>query len=144
MMTSVRRGSAFLLALATAACDGSGPSAPTQYPVQPPTVQWPKPVANARTFGFYGELDYPVRGYTSASNFILYDSGTFALRWGTNPVYRGTYKEAAGVIDFVWDGYGFAGPWLAAGTLEGDLLTVRYNLVMIGTDFEDARYKLVR
>jgi hypothetical protein len=37
-------------------------------------------------------------------------------------------------------GWSSAGPWGAAGTLGGNSLTVRYNLIMQMTDFEDAIY----
>lgn len=43
-------------------------------------------------------------------------------------------------VDFKWEGWSVAGPWGADATLEGDALSVRYNLIVQLTDFEDANY----
>jgi hypothetical protein len=58
--------------------------------------------------------------------------------------YRGGYEQVNGVITFEWEGWNVAGPWGATGTLSGDVLTVRYNEIMLQTDFEDAVYVLTR
>ena len=47
-------------------------------------------------------------------------------------------------IDFEWEGWSAAGPWGAAGIINGDLLTVQYNLIMQLTDFEDGVYAMAR
>ena len=88
-----------------------------------------------------------VMEYTRQSRYVLYDDGSFALQmwlgaWGAGE-YRGTYEmESDGRIDFAWEGWSRAGPWGATGTLSKDTLSVRYNLVMMMTDFEDAEYIL--
>ena len=51
-------------------------------------------------------------------------------------------KDTNGVIKFEWEGWTFAGPWSATGTLKGDSLTVQFNEMMHHTDFEDALYVL--
>jgi hypothetical protein len=143
-MTWVRRFTTAVLACLAAACGAAEAVAPAiQYPTKPPVETQP-PIAGARTFVFDSELEYPVRGYTTASSFVLYDNGAFGLRYGADIVYRGIYKESAGVIEFSWEGSSTAGSWGATGTIAGDILTVRYNLIMMMTDFEDARYKLLR
>lgn len=142
-MTSVRRGTVAVLAFLAAACGGSEPTSPPVQPPPEPPVEIPERIAGARTFVFDGELGYPVRDYTTRSRFVLYDSGAFELRYRADLVYRGTYKEASGDIGFAWEGWSTAGAWGATGTIVGDVLTVRYNLTMAMSDFEDARYKLL-
>jgi hypothetical protein len=102
-------------------------------------------VEGARTFVFAHELTYPVSGGTWASRYVLYPDGTFALQFGGPGLqYRGRYTESNSVIVFDWDGWSTAGPWGATGTLDGDIMTVRYNLVMMLTDFEDGAYRLIK
>ena len=94
----------------------------------------------ARTFEFDRQLSYSVRSYTQESRFVLYDNGAFVLQYGTAGGYPGRYSESNGVITFEWEGWSAAGPWGASGRLTDDTLSVRYNLVMQMTDFEDAIY----
>lgn len=56
--------------------------------------------------------------------------------------YRGAYQTTNGTLNMDWEGWSTAGAWGATGTLNGDLLTVRYNLIMQLTDFDDATYRL--
>ena len=42
------------------------------------------------------------------------------------------------VVIFTWERWSVAGPWEAQATLSRDVLSVRYNLIMPLTDFEDA------
>jgi hypothetical protein len=78
---------------------------------------------------------------TQGSRFVLYDDGTFALQFlrfaGES---RGTYQDSEGSVTFHWEGSNSAGPWEATGSNTGDRLTVRYNPLMVLTDFEDAVY----
>ncbi len=92
----------------------------------------------ARVYTF---VDAPanVADYTRASRFVLYEDGSFALQYGRGE-YRGTYTEANALIVFQWEGGSAAGPWGATGSLSGDRLSVRYNIIMLLTDFEDAVY----
>ena len=87
----------------------------------------------------------PLQRWTLNSRFVLYDDGTFALQYRISagaPEYRGTYRTGNGAIAFEWEGWSTAGPWGASGTLDGKTLTVRFNLVMQMSDFEDAIYTL--
>jgi hypothetical protein len=107
----------------------------------PPPVLPPVP-ATARLYLFDGPLSYPISEHTKASRYVLYNGGTFSLQ---NPSlgerqreYVGTYRQEDGRINFR---FGADGRWDATGTLNGDLLEVRYNLIMGLTDFEDAVYR---
>ena len=91
------------------------------------------------SYDFSRELSYPTRTYTNTSQYVLYESGAFSLRYAA-PVgdYVGTYREDAGRIlfSFIADSR-----WDATGTLNGDSLEVRYNLIMELSDFENAVYR---
>ena len=129
-----------------AACaDSRSPTMPS-----PPTASLPRPepafpavTRPARVFSFSRELNYAVSGYTVGSRFVLYDDGGFALQYlqsAGSSEYRGTYVENGRSINFAWEGWSAAGPWGATGELTGDLLAVRYNLIMELSDFENAVY----
>lgn len=75
------------------------------------------------------------------SQYRLYADGSFVLLLGTSLGYTGRYVRADSVITFVWDGWSGAGPWGATGIVRGDELTVKYNLVMLLTDFMDGTYR---
>jgi hypothetical protein len=78
---------------------------------------------------------------TKQSRFVLYDDGAFALQYVSLGVeYRGGYTESNGVVTLAWEGWSTAGPWGATGTLKDGSLTVRYNLIMSLSDFDDAAY----
>jgi hypothetical protein len=104
---------------------------------------FPGVVTPARVFVFDRELLYSVRTFTVGSRFVLYDDGSFALQYLNAPTgeYRGRYKEVDGNITFEWEGWSTAGPWGASGSLTANSLTVRYNLIMEMSDFEDAVYR---
>ena len=151
MTTTVRRGTVAVLLVLFAACGSSAPTSPTgtNQPsaalssTPPPPISFPPSSGPSRTFIFEHELSYRVSDYTKQSRFVLYDNGAFVLQYvGLGGEYRGAYREANGVIAFEWEGWSVAGPWGATGTIKGDSLTVRYNLIMQLTDFEDAVYTL--
>ena len=100
----------------------------------------------SRTFTFDRSLaSSGVQSYTTNSRFILYDNGAFVLKYDDpGGEYRGGYTETNGDITFDWEGWSVAGPWGATGTLADETLTVRYNFIMMMTDFEDAVYVLLR
>lgn len=139
-----------------AACGSSLPTSPTPTGAIQPSVA-PAPIAQpvsvfpplsgpSRTFVFERALSYTVRDYTKSSRLVLYDNGAFVLQY---PIlgavgYRGGYTEVNGVITFEWEGWSSAGPWGATGALQGDSLTMQYNLIMQMTDFEDGVYALAR
>jgi hypothetical protein len=56
--------------------------------------------------------------------------------------YRGRYTGQNRDIRFEWEGWSTAGPWEATGLLGDRTLTVRFNIVMQLSDFEDAVYSL--
>jgi hypothetical protein len=97
----------------------------------------------SRTFVYDHALQDYVGDYTKTSRFVLYDDGGFVLQYVNPPgQFRGGYTVANGVITFAWEGWNIGGPWGATGTLNGNSLTVHYNAVMVGSDFEDAAYVL--
>jgi hypothetical protein len=113
-------------------------------PFPPPRPNFPPLSGPSRTFTFDRELAYRVSDYTKHSRFVLYDSGGFVLQYpslGTGE-YRGGYTEAGGLITFEWEGWNIGGPWGASATIQNGTLTVRYNDIMLWSDFEDAVYRL--
>jgi hypothetical protein len=121
---------------AVIAAAATTPTSPTPRPAEFPTVTRP-----ARVFGHPEALARPLTAETQGSRFVLYDDGTFALQFlrfaGES---RGTYQDSEGSVTFHWEGSNSAGPWEATGSNTGDRLTVRYNPLMVLTDFEDAVY----
>jgi hypothetical protein len=82
-----------------------------------------------------------VQSYTLGSRYVLNEDGTFALQYPSLiGEYRGRYTEAGGRITFDWDGWSIAGPWGAAGVFDGNRMVVRYNMIMLMSDFEDGVY----
>ena len=79
-----------------------------------------------------------------SSRYVLYDDNTFALQYWRPDCgffeYPGEYQREDSAISFHFDGYSIAGAWVATGTLDGQTLTVAYNLVMQMSDFEDGVY----
>jgi hypothetical protein len=134
------------LALSLGCGDVTPPTAPTALPAAPPpVVQAPPPVgfppvsSLARVFVFNGRSSYQVRDYTTTSRFVLQPGGVFTLQYGSLGIeYAGTYTEANGRIGFSFTA---DGRWGADGTLNGDLLDVRYGPIMEHSDFENAVYR---
>jgi hypothetical protein len=149
MHSSLRYSVVAVLLMLAAACGGSGatsPSGTTQPPgaTVPPRPAFPPLSGPSRTLVFAHALATRVSDYTIHSRFVLYDNGAFLLHFPTvaGDGYRGGYAEVNGIITFQWEGWNVAGPWGATGTLQGNSLTVHYNPVMQGADFEDAVYML--
>ena len=146
------------------ACGTGQPTAPSTVttpptltpPPTPPPQQLPvgEPVA---TYVFRGPLDYAVRGFTTGSQYLLYDRGVFGLRYDAFPhVYLGTYRQDNPTITFRFDdAWTWDQGWsclsdsrptrglcpFAKGTLKGDLLEVRYGDSMQHSDFENTVYR---
>ena len=124
------------------------PTAPgpvtTQSTVTPPhtppqRLPQGEPVA---TYGFSGPLDYPIRGFTSGSQYLLYENGVFGLRYDAFAhVYLGMYRQDDATITFRFDGAWTWDQGFAMGTLKEDLLEVRYSDIMQHSDFENAVYR---
>ena len=85
-------------------------------------------------------------GGTLRSRFILGEEGGFSLEFFSPNFgmfeYPGRYSRDGTALELDFDGWSRAGPWLATGTLEGDSLTVTYNVVMMLSDFVDGTYVL--
>jgi hypothetical protein len=150
--TALRRGACLAALMLAIACGETAPTSPTAAiapapvlgPGQPPPRNFPPLSGPSRTFTFDHELTYRVSDYTKHSRFVLYDTGGFLLQYTslTGDGYRGGYTEAGGLITFEWEGWNIGGPWGATATIQNGTLTVRYNDIMLWSDFEDAVYRL--
>jgi hypothetical protein len=147
MMTSlIRCGSIVaLLALSSACANSALPTEPTAtFASAPaPTEGFRAVFGNPR---IYLATNSPASSLREGmSRYLLYDDGQFRLQYAYNPSeYAGSYEVTNGVVTFNWQGWSKAGPWGSTGSLTGDSLTVRYNLIMGLTDFEDGVYVRVR
>jgi hypothetical protein len=147
---------AFLAACASPNLPGPSPSPspipmPTPVPAAPSPV--PPPAANAppltglaTSYHFSGPLSYRVSPFTETSLYQLYENGAFALHYPTSPAGGGT---AVGVYAREGDRIGFrfvpgGNQGFAIGTVNGDLLEIRYSEIMQHSDFEDAVYRRSR
>jgi hypothetical protein len=149
MHIGLRSSVVAVLLMVAAACGGSGATSPsgTQpsvVTVVPPRPTFPPLSGPSRTLVFDHALANRASDYTIHSRFVLYDNGGFILQFPTvaGDGYRGGYTEVNGAVTFEWEGWNPTGPWGAAGMLNGNSLTVQYNSIMQGTDFEDAVYML--
>ena len=109
----------------------------------------PAPIPSACTFGAltqpgrvfaFASAGAPVIAATRCSRFVLYDSGTFELQFGTGAAYPGSYRQSGAALDLEWVGQSVAGAWHADATLVANIFSVHYNAIMQLTDFEDAVY----
>lgn len=134
-MRAARFCAALALLVLSTTCAGESPTAPTpDVSNRTPIPPYPAVTQAARIYVAVKPSPYP-------SRYVLYDDGTFALQYSrANLEYRGTYHEASGRITFEWAGWSVAGPWGATGSISDDALSVRYNLIMLLTDFEDGVY----
>jgi hypothetical protein len=149
MHIGLRSSVVAVLLMVAAACGGSGATSPSGIQASVVTVVPPRPTfpplsGPSRTLVFDHALANRVSDYTVHSRFVLYDNGGFILQFPTvaGDGYRGGYTEVNGAVTFEWEGWNPTGPWGAAGMLNGNSLTVQYNSIMQGTDFEDAVYML--
>ncbi len=157
---AARAGILAVLVVCTSACSSpeSRFTAPTPLPAaaapptpepapaptpQPPAQPFPPLSGPSRVYGFVAQLTRIIADYTRNSRYVLYDNSAFELQYyGLGGSYRGRYEQTGAGVIFHWDASSVAGSWNAIGSLDGDTLTVRYNTVMIHTDFEDAVYQL--
>ena len=144
------------LALLASACNHpvSLPTAPTRTRPAPTAIaappvldvprDFPAVTRPARVYVAVNSPYFPIHGSPLASRYVLYDDGTFALQYASANYpffeYRGAYTEVNALITFEWEGWSTAGPWGATGSLSDDSLSVRYNLIMQLSDFEDGVY----
>jgi hypothetical protein len=120
--------------------DRHAAAATTTQPPPPPQPSG-EPVA---TYVFKGPLDYAIRGFTTGSQYLLYENGVFGLRYDAFAhVYLGTYRQDNANIAFLL--HPSTGDRVdATGTLKGDLMEVRYSEIMQHSDFENAVYRRVQ
>jgi hypothetical protein len=134
----------------SAACQDRTPTSPHQMQAAPlPPTTFPEVVKPARILVFSPSPLYRASAYTIDSRYVLYDDGEFALQYLRSLgswSYSGTYKEADGKLTFTFNGRGWSVPGQpdARGVLDGDTLTVSYNIVMQMSDFEDGMYVRTR
>jgi len=140
---SVCRTALLALLVVSASCADTKlpnpPTAPAQPAVPASPTPAPTPGTPSRAFTF-DPSTVPFFAYTSASRYVLYDDGTFALVFPSlqNWELRGRYREASGRItfDFDWNAQR-AG---ATAVLAGNSMTVTYNEMMYMSDFENGVY----
>ncbi len=137
-----------LLSLSAGCSDAVQPEPPgIEPPVAapaPPLAARPDFPALARPGKIYNEGAVSIYGYPLVSRYVLYQDSTFTLQFSSPKFgmfeYLGRYSRADSVITFDWDGWSIAGPWGATGTLRGDSLDVKYNIIMQLSDFVDGVY----
>lgn len=144
---AVRRSAIFVLAALSVMCDRiDRPTAPTST-ASPPVSTAPPPrpaehppiIGPATVYDFSGPLSYSVRGFTTTSRYVLYDNGTFALQY-IGFEYPGSYEKDGGTVRFLFFPCPCDERSQAIGTLNGELLEVRYSEMMQHSDFENATY----
>jgi hypothetical protein len=81
---------------------------------------------------------------TLSSHYVLYDDSAFALQFVSGRFgrfeYAGRYTRAGDRVALSFDGWSTAGAWEATAVLRGDSLSVKYNTVMMLSDFMDGSY----
>lgn len=129
------------------ACSGTDrPTAPTALSRPPVVVPPPPPVEQPPFSGarpvheFSGPLAYSVSDYTTTSEYVVYDSGAFILQY-LGFEYRGKYEGDAAELRFYFTD---DSQWSATGTLNGELLEIRYSFIAQLDGFDNAVYKRVR
>ena len=75
-----------------------------------------------------------------AQRYVLYADSTFNLQYDGIPTFPGIYSRADSTITFKFKAPSVVAAWLAGGIFRGDLLVVKYNDVMLLSDFEDGAY----
>jgi hypothetical protein len=111
----------------------TSPVAPTPVPAPAPTPPpLPPPSPDIATY---------VRVMPSTFNdsrYVFYADSTFSLRYvQLGAPYRGRFARTDSTVKLSFS----YGPWVAVGIVRGDsTLTVTYNDIMVGSDFEDGVY----
>lgn len=124
--------------------------APTEPPPPEPPASPPELPALPRAGEIYVGPDdlygfaAPYHGGRLVSRYVFYDDGKFSLQFSSlrfgDYEYLGWYARADAQIMFAFDWWSPAGSFDATGTLRGDLLSVRYNTLMMASDFVDGTY----
>ena len=133
------------------ACGTERPVAPSAVTAAP-TINQPSPPSPGLPSGA------PVATYvTPGSRFLLYEGGEFGLQYNAVAyVYRGTYRQDDATVTFRFDAaWTWEQGWsclsdsrrtqglcpFATGTLNGDLLDIRFGDSMQHSDFDNAVYR---
>jgi hypothetical protein len=123
--------------------------APTPAPTPPRTpITFPPLSGPSRTFTF-DRAAYPVSNHTKQSRWVLFDNGAFMLEYPTTiPAGRlpGQYRVTDSVLTFLFEwseGRSVDEAWDdATGILQGDTLTIEFELNMQMADYQNAIYVL--
>lgn len=127
------------------------PPAP-QNPPPPPTPRGPPPAfpavsSDATIYNGPDNLyDFFISNHGSSlpTRYVFFRDSTFHLQFASFRfgvfTYTGRYSQADSLITFSWDGTYAGAPWASTGTLRGDILTIRYNMNMVMSDFIDGDY----
>jgi hypothetical protein len=119
----------------------SVPSPPRTVGFQPaplppaPTISGPAVLYERRSPSAFGWTDAYLLSTGADSTFLI-----VGPRNETSWALAGRYARADSVLTFRYNGWNVQGPWEARGIVRGDSLILRYNAVMIGSDFEDGVY----
>jgi hypothetical protein len=143
MKTAMRLGALSLLLALTACGSTSAPTAPLPFrdpAIAPPAVPPPLPKRAVRVYAFEALLGRSTSSGPRNTQYVFYEDGSFGLQYPGQVEFPGMAIEAGDGILLVFAANG--GRWQAVGTLEDGRLTVRYNLDMQMSDFEDAIYRL--
>ena len=148
MVIVVRRAALVgLFAVCVACGDQARPTAPSPSPAAPPppvnVTPFPPQSGATTTYSFSDVLENDrVSGFTTASSFVLYETGAFYLQYEAFAYrYRGRYEREDRQITFYFSERSHTAD--ATGTLKGNLLEVRYSEIMQQSDFENAVYQRV-
>jgi hypothetical protein len=147
MPTPVRAAPFLLLVALTTSCSEPTASTAVRAVKNEPVTPMPAPgfpaLSKPGTIFLEASSVYARPNKPAESRYVLYDDGTHALQLSTYPQameFTGRWTRTDSIVQFEWDGWSTAGPWGATGTLRGNELAVRYNVIMMLTDFEDATY----
>jgi hypothetical protein len=151
MTAGVRWGCVLGVVVLSIACESGArlptffpaPSGVVQPPVSPASPQPTRPVppltGPSTVYEFAGQLSYPVSPFTTASRYVLYETGAFSFHYTmSGRQYAGSYDRDGATVTFYFQTDTNAD---ATGTLTADVLEIRYTLNMTLSDFEDAAYQ---
>lgn len=71
-----------------------------------------------------------------SSRYVFYSGNLFVLQYA-QVEFPGKYSRNGNILALQFS----YGPWQAQGSLAGAELVVKYNDVMVGSDFEDGTYR---
>ena len=147
-MTATLRCGAFVgvVALSTACSHADRHPAPSPLPT-PSAIGPPPPVFEPRvfppligpsnTYVFSGDLERRASYSTVNSQYVLYENGAVSLQY----LALGTHMEGSYLLQDGRISFSFSSGVDASGTLNGEVLEIRYSDRMHQIDFEDAVYK---